>query len=118
MVDNSLYDMILGADWIKKEKVVIFGESGRLVRNWSNDPHQFVTDKNVEETQQPPVILVTELSAEPKVFHWKRNQGLEYARQGKGCLRTLVWNGRHWFTDHLRSESVTFVLIPEEHEEV
>lgn len=31
VVKNSLYDMILGAEWIEKGNIVIFGDSGRLM---------------------------------------------------------------------------------------
>ena len=64
VVESSLYDLILGTEWIEKGNVVIFGDSRRLSVHVLSDERRAslvsqASGSVAQDVQQSPVCLVT-----------------------------------------------------------
>ena len=53
IVENSLYDMILGAEWLEKGRIIVYAEDGRLTAHVR--PHGLDLSLKKLDTSEPPI---------------------------------------------------------------
>ena len=53
IVENSLYDMILGAEWLEKGRIIVYAEDGRLTAHVR--PHGLDFSLKKLDTSEPPI---------------------------------------------------------------